>query len=63
MKIMNNLKDFKVEEEFGLSVKRLDFYTGEEKISFRNRHPIFKTLMKLEFEDVIRNYLKKENSK
>jgi hypothetical protein len=33
-----------------------DIYSGEEKIKFSDRHPIFKTLMKLEFEDVLRNF-------
>jgi hypothetical protein len=31
-----------------------DFYHGFEHIPFNNRHPIFKALMKLEFEEVIR---------
>lgn len=38
-----------------------DIYSGAEKIQFNNRHPIFKALMKLEFEDVIRNYHKRMN--
>ena len=33
-----------------------DIYSGEEIIRFDNRHPIFKTLMKLEFEDVLRSF-------
>ena len=33
-----------------------DIYSGEEVIRFNNRHPIYKSLMKLEFEDVLRNY-------
>ena len=36
--------------------RQTDIYTGEESIQFDNRHPIFKTLMKLEFEDVLRNF-------
>ena len=36
-----------------------DIYYGEEKIEFKNRHPIFKALMKLEFEEAIRRYMKK----
>ena len=38
---------------------RQDIYSGEESIRFDNRHPVFKTLMKLEFEDVLRNFSKK----
>ena len=33
-----------------------DIYSGEENIQFNNRHPIFKTLMKLEFEDILRSF-------
>lgn len=33
-----------------------DIYSGEENIQFINRHPIFKTLMKLEFEDILRSF-------
>ena len=36
-----------------------DIYSGEEKIKFIDRHPIFKTLMKLEFEEVLRNFSNK----
>jgi hypothetical protein len=36
-----------------------DIYTGEEIIQFNNRHPIFKTLMKLEFEDILRSFSEK----
>ena len=35
-----------------------DIYSGEEIIRFDNRHPIYKTLMKLEFEDVLRSFTK-----
>jgi hypothetical protein len=33
-----------------------DIYSGEEAIRFDNRHPIYKTLMKLEFEDILRSF-------
>ncbi len=33
-----------------------DIYSGEETIRFDNRHPIYKSLMKLEFEDILRNF-------
>ena len=37
-----------------------DIYSGDEKIQFVDRHPIFKTLMKLEFEEVLRNFSNKQ---
>ncbi len=36
--------------------EKSDIYTGEETIRFNNRHPIYRALMKIEFEDVLRNY-------
>ena len=36
-----------------------DIYSGEEIIQFDNRHPIYRTLMKLEFEDVLRSFPRK----
>jgi hypothetical protein len=36
-----------------------EIYSGEETIRFDNRHPIYKTLMKLEFEDILRSFLRK----
>jgi len=36
-----------------------DIYSGEETIRFDNRHPIYKTLMKLEFEEILRSFLRK----
>jgi hypothetical protein len=38
---------------------QMDIYSGEETIRFNNRHPIYKTLMKLEFEDILRSFLRK----
>jgi len=32
---------------------RPDIYTGEESIPFQERHPIYKALMKLEFQDLL----------
>ena len=40
-------------------VSQNDIYSGEENIRFNNRHPIYKTLMKLEFEDVLRSFTRK----
>jgi predicted secreted protein len=39
-----------------------DIYSGEEIMQFSDRHPIFKTLMKLEFEDILRNFLKRKSN-
>jgi len=36
-----------------------DIYSGEETIRFNSRHPIYKALMKLEFEDVLRSFPRK----
>jgi hypothetical protein len=44
-------------------ISKPDIYSGAEKMQFNNRHPIFKALMKLEFEEVIRNYQKRMNPK
>ena len=50
------MKKIKLVNLSGLLPTRLDIYSGEETLKFNNRHPIFKTLMKLEFEDVLRNF-------
>jgi len=50
---MNKLK---LVSSLGLLPTQMDIYSGEETIRFDNRHPIFKTLMKLEFEDVLRSF-------
>jgi len=41
--------------------RREYLYNGSEKIPFRKRHPIFKSLMTIEFEDVMREYIKSLN--
>ena len=33
-----------------------DIYTGKEKIPFKERHPIYKAILKLEFEDAIKSW-------
>ena len=43
----------------GLIPTQEDIYSGEESIQFKSRHPIYKTLMKLEFEDVLRRFSRK----
>ena len=35
-----------------------DIYTGEEIMKFSKRHPIYKALLKLEFENVLRKFQK-----
>jgi len=34
-----------------------DIYTGNEKIPFKDRHPIYKALLKLEFEETIKTWI------
>jgi len=36
--------------------KKADIYTGEEEIPFEQRHPTYKALMKLEFQDIMRQF-------
>lgn len=36
--------------------KKPDIYLSNDIIPFKERHPIFKTLMKLEFEEVLRTF-------
>lgn len=43
---------------FNLNTKP-DIYSGNENIPFEKRHPTFKTLMKLEFQDVLREFERK----
>ena len=42
-----------------ITLNNIDIYSGEETIRFNNRHPIYKTLMKLEFEDILRRFQRK----
>jgi hypothetical protein len=42
-----------------ISLNNIDIYSGEESIGFDSRHPIYKTLMKLEFEDILRRFPRK----
>jgi len=41
-----------------INVDESDIYSGEETIRFNNRHPIYKSLMKIEFEEALRKYHK-----
>ena len=34
-----------------------DIYTGNEKIPFKDRHPTYKALLKLEFEEAIKTWI------
>ena len=55
---MNRIKT-KEYFENSVYVKEIsDIYSGQETIRFANRHPIFKSLMKIEFEEVLRKYHK-----
>ncbi|NVM17042.1 MAG: hypothetical protein HWN80_04950 [Candidatus Lokiarchaeota archaeon] len=54
------VKRIKMESELinpnKLLITQTDIYSGEESIRFINRHPIYRALMKIEFEEVLRNY-------
>ncbi|MBY9012173.1 MAG: hypothetical protein KGD70_07355 [Candidatus Lokiarchaeota archaeon] len=54
------LKQIKIEREIinpnKLFLNQTDIYSGEESIRFNNRHPIYRALMKIEFEEVLRSY-------
>jgi hypothetical protein len=54
------LKQIKIEREIinpnKLFLNQTDIYSGEESIQFNNRHPIYRALMKIEFEEVLRSY-------
>jgi len=54
------MKKITLVKSSGLLPNQIDIYSGEETIRFNNRHPIFKTLMKLEFEDILRSFSKKK---
>ncbi len=54
------MKKITLVNSFGLLPTKIDIYSGEETLRFNNRHPIFKTLMKLEFEEVLRSFSKRE---
>jgi len=43
------------------SLNNIDIYSGTEQIQFNNRHPIYRTLLKIEFEDAMRQYIKRRN--
>lgn len=58
-----NYHKFKYDSNTLSRLEKRDIYSGSEKIQFSNRHPIFKAIMKLEFEDVIRNYHKRFTQK
>ncbi|MFX0026210.1 MAG: hypothetical protein ACFE8M_07330 [Candidatus Hermodarchaeota archaeon] len=35
-----------------------DLYSGNEQIPFKDRHPLFKSLMRVEFEEAMIDFLK-----
>ena len=55
---MNRVKTNEFSENPEFMKERFDIYSGEETIRFNNRHPIYKSLMKIEFEEVLRKYHK-----
>lgn len=61
IKVVNQEVKHKIKTKF--TSLNSDIYTGAENIQFKNRHPIFKALMKLEFEDVLRTYHKRISQK
>ncbi|MFX1357191.1 MAG: hypothetical protein ACFFA8_07875 [Promethearchaeota archaeon] len=42
--------------EFFNKETRKDIYDGNEKLPFNKKHPIFKALMRIEFEDAMRKF-------
>jgi hypothetical protein len=38
-------------------------YEGDEKIPFQQRHPIYKAMMKIEFEEALRQFWVNKNEK
>ena len=56
---MDRVKTKKFSETLDYIEEIFDIYSGTEKIRFTNRHPIYRTLMKIEFEDAMRQYVKK----
>ena len=53
--MFNTLKDFNLRKQI-----EIDKSTSNDQIKFNNSPPIFKALMKLEFEKAIREYLKEK---
>lgn len=54
MKTFDTLKEISHQKQIEIDKSPLN-----EQLKFNNRPPIFKALMKLEFEKAIRDYLKK----
>jgi len=54
--------DFNISEvvipfsKFFNNQKRQDIYVGNENLPFNKKHPIFKALMRIEFEDAMRKF-------
>jgi len=51
--------EFELIKQNRLFPTQSDIYSGEESIRFANRHPIYKSLMKIEFEDILRSFSKR----
>jgi hypothetical protein len=56
---MDRVKTIEFSENLEYLKEISDIYSGEETMRFDNRHPIYKTLMKLEFEDILRSFQRK----
>ena len=54
--IKYNQKDYSLSQI--QKINKSDIYSGEEQLEFMKRNPIYRTLMKLEFENVLRSYKK-----
>jgi hypothetical protein len=56
---VRNLKTFDTLKEISIKIPtEIETISSNKLIKFNNRSPIFKALMKLEFEKAIREYLK-----
>lgn len=55
--------DFQEKQRLNVSsnFNQRDIYNGDETLQFSLKHPIFRTLMKLEFEEVLRSFSKREH--
>jgi hypothetical protein len=54
VKMLDTLKEITLQKQI-----EIDKNPSKGQVKFNNRPPIFKALMKLEFEKAIRDYLKK----
>lgn len=55
---MKAIESIDIKESEDLKQNQLNLYSVGDNNNLSNQHPIFKALMKLEFEKAIREYLK-----